>query len=827
MLIWRLLRREWRGGQLALIGVAVTLSVSIVSGVALLADRVEKGLVREMGSFLAADLAIESGIEIPEIYRERAVQDNLQVAETVEFESMVFSDKTNHLASIKAVSSAYPLRGQLTLTTEAFATNDQARHTVRSAPEQGTVWADERLLPLLDVQLGDDIEVGDLRLRLTKILLQEPDRSTGFSLIGARVMMSIDDLAESGLIQPGSRLDYRLLLAGAEDQVQAYQTWAEENLTVHERLLHPERVEQRVASAVDRGSSYLLLAGSVGLLLAGIAQALASYRYAQRHINEVALMKSWGASRQLVRRLLLGQLLLLGFISTVIGLILGWGLHQILLNTVREFLPLELPAPGLAPYLIASASGMLCLLGFTLPSLWHLPNITPLRVLRRDLDARPLSAAKRALWGGATLLLLLVFYARDLELVMGFVAGVVAVILILALFAYLFLYRLGRSFGHWYGSYWRLAIANLLRRPNQTSLQLVACSAGIMLLLVMVMMRTSLHNEWQMTIPEGSPNHFFVNVAPHQLDDVRARISSRNLDNSNWYPMVRGRIVLLNGEALRDEEGTDDLGRELNLTWSADIPESNEVIAGQWWQSDVLEKPLVSVEEGFANEIGTVVGDHLTFSMGGLDLEAEVTSIRRLDWDSMNPNFFMIFNPGTLDTYSPNWITSLNIPPEDRMLVSDILKANPTILVISLEDVISRIRTVITQATRGLELIFLLVVICGLLVFFAAIAASFDERAQEAAVLRTLGSGKRLILSSVAAEFATLGAIAGLVAALAADICIMVMQFWVFELPITPHFWIWLTAPLGGAVLTGSLGTLRTRTLVNTPPMQSLRRLLD
>ncbi len=827
LLIWRMLKRDWRGGQLFLIGVAIMVSVAIVSGVTLVADRVERGLVREMGSFLAADLAIASGLAIPAHYFERAAADQLNTAETVEFESMVFSQDSNHLASIKAVSSGYPLRGSLVVASQAFSNDPATRESVRSPPEPGLAWVDERLLPLLDVAIGDLIEVGDIRLRIERVLLHEPDRGTGFSLIGARVLMHKDDLAASGLIQPGSRVDYQLLLAGEENRIREYATWAEQSAGAHERVRYPERVEQQISATVDRGRSYLLLAGSVGLLLAGIAQALASFRYAQRHVAEVALMKSWGASRGQVRRLIVGQLALLALITTALGVLLGWVLHQVLLNALGEFLPLELPPPGPGPYLVAVASGLFCMIGFTLPSLWHLPNISPLRVLRRDMQASPASNVARALWGATTLILLLIFYTADLQLVLGFAAGLALILLVMVGIAYLVIYRLGRRFGHWYGSHWRLAIANLLRRPGHTCLQLMAFACGLMLILLMVLMRTSLLDEWQLTIPPDAPNHFFVNVATHELSSINDRIARAGLEPTTWYPMIRGRLTLRNGEDLREQDGGSGPGRELNLTWLENLPDGNRLVAGEWWSQAATDQALISVEQAFAQELGIQIGDQLTFSLGGLELSARVSSLRSLEWDSMNPNFFVIFQPGVLDDYSPNWISSVFIPSEQRRMVADLLRAHPTVLVISLEDMITRIRSVIDQASSGLEMIFLLVLLCGILVFYAAIASSFDERAQEAAVLRTLGARRKLLLTTTATEFALLGGLAGLLGALAADISIMVLQYWVFELPVRPHGWVWLTAPLGGALVMAVLGTLRTHSLVRTPPMQSLRRLLD
>ena len=822
----RLLMRDWRGGRLSLILSSLILAVTVVTAVSLLADRVEQGLSRQVSSFLAADLVVSSGIEVPALFREHAIESGLDAATTARFESMVFSGDHNHLASVKAVTGNYPLRGELTLSETPFAKNDDDWTLSGSGPPPGEAWIDERLLPLLNINLGDYIEVGYIKLQATKVVVAEPDRGSGFSVMGARVLMNDADLGAAGVILPGSRIRYRLLLAGDVEQVENYRLWADQNITEHERIMIPEQSEERLSNALDRGRSFLLLSGTVGVLLASVALALGSHRYAQRLTDQVALMKCWGESAAGIRRRYIVQLAQLGIVCTIIGMSIGWILHIFLVNAVQELLPAGLPPGGIKPYLVAMATGFLCILGFALPALWHLPTIAPLRVLRRDIPVSPMSRLGRLSAGIATMLLLVFWYSSSPVYAALFLLGLVGVLLTTGLISATLL-RAGRRLGHWAGSFWRLALANLWRRGEQTMVQLIAFSSAIMLLLVMISIRTSLINEWRMQIPDDAPNYFLVNVAPHELDDVNRMLSDYGIAEPRWYPLVRGRATQKNGSDFtrEDYQREDELRRELNLTWSDRLPDANEIVAGRWW-GETLDNGLeFSLEEELAADIGVEIGDKMTFSIGGQRFEATLSSIRRVNWDSMNPNFFVVFPRQALDPYPGTWLSSVYVHREDKLLVNDLLSAYPTILVIGLEEIFNRIRFVILRVSQGVGLMLFLILGCGVMVLFAAIGTTFDERMQESAVLRTLGSSSRLLLGSLTVEFVTLGLIAGVVASICAEGVIMMLQWWVFEMPVQVHPWLWIVGAISGMVLVGGLGLLRSRKLVKVPPLQSLRSL--
>ena len=818
--------RDWRGGRLSLILSALILAVTVVTAVSLLADRVEKGLSRQVSSFLAADLVVSSGIQMPEIFPDHARASGLEVATTARFESMVFAGDHNHLASVKAVTGNYPLRGELTLSEIPFAKNDDDWTLSASGPPAGEAWIDERLLPLLNIRLGDELEVGYIKLKATKVVIAEPDRGSGFSVMGARVLMNDADLEAAGVILPGSRIRYRVLLAGEAEQVEDYRLWAEGNITEHERIRLPEQSEERLSNALERGRGFLLLAGTVGVLLAGVALALGSHRYAQRLTDQVALMKSWGQSAASIRRRYLVQLAQLGLFCTAIGMIIGWFVHFLLLNAIQELLPAGLPAGGIKPYLVALATGFLCVLGFALPALWHLPTIAPLRVLRRDIPVSAMSQAGRLAAGVGTMLLLVFWYSSRPVYAALFLLGLLGVLLTTGLISATLL-RAGRRAGHWAGSFWRLALANLWRRSDQTMVQLIAFSSAIMLLLVMISIRTSLINEWRMQIPDDAPNHFLVNVAPYELEDVNRMLAEYDIAEPRWYPLVRGRATQKNGRDFtrEDHQREDELRRELNLTWSDTLPEANEIVEGRWWNADLENGLEFSMEEELAENIGVSIGDTMTFSIGGQTLEATLTSTRHVNWDSMKPNFFVVFPRQALDPYPGTWLSSVYVEREDKLLVNDLLSVYPTILIIGLEEIFNRIRFVILRVSQGIGLMLFLILACGVMVLFAAIGATFDERMQESAVLRTLGSSSWLVLGSLTAEFATLGLIAGGVASICAEGVIMMLQWWVFDMPVQLHPWLWVLGVIAGTVLVGGLGLLRSRKLVQVPPLQSLRAL--
>lgn len=824
MIELRLLKRDWKSGQIQLIAAALILAVAVVAAVAILAERVQQGLSREVSSFLAADIKVESGIALDQVYAEKAKAFGLNTAQVAEFGSMVFHGENNHLASVKSVSHTYPLRGELTISNKAFAKDDASWRNIASGPVRGEAWVEERLLPILDMQLGDEIEVGKQKLKVTKVIINEPDRGSGFSMIGARLIMNHEDLATTGVIQPGSRVQFGLLAAGDSEQVLNFNTWANNKKSEHVRIILPEEASAQLSDALARGESFLLLSGTVGILLAAIALALSSQRYAERHKDQIALMKSWGQSAQDIRKLILMQLSLLGIVCTAIGVFVGWLVHAGLLWTISDLLPQQLPSAGTSAYLTAIFTGFLCLLGFALPALWHLPDIAPLRVLRRDIDTNALSTSLRISIGVFILILILYWYSQSISISLIFFGGITLTTALLGTIVFVIMGFL-KSVTKNAASSWRIAISNLWRRKWLFIIQMVAFTIAIMLMLVMTSLRTSLLEDWQTQLPADTPNYFLVNVAPWEVEPVKNLMADHKLLDVGWYPMVRGRLVSQNGEVITQErlEKVGGLDREVNLTWTNSLPDTNEIVEGKWWAQKGQAE--FSMEEKVATELGVKLGDVISFSLGGRELDATLTSIRSVDWDSMKPNFYIIFPEGVLEDYSPNWITSTYLKRQDKPFINSLLSEYPTILVIALDEIINRIRLVIDRVTTGLELMLLMILACGILVLFATIATSYDERARESAILRTLGSSKKLVLSVVGIEFAFMGFVSGIIAALGAQLAVFGFQVYVFNMSLVWYPWLWLAGPIAGILIVMGLGLLRSYPIIITPPLQSLRQL--
>jgi putative ABC transport system permease protein len=838
MLSLRMLIRTWRGGELGLILWSLILAVAVVTSVSLLAERIDKALTQESSSFLAADLVVRSSKEAPAEWEAEADRLNVSTAKIMGFASIVFFGDELHLASIKAVQPNYPLRGEIKRSITPFTRDATLIESVTYGPSRGEVWVDARLLPLLNVKLGDLIELGDSSLKVSQILVEEPDGSS-YSFFGARVLMNYADIPETGVIQPGSRVTYRYLMAANDQQAfTEYKAWLEPQLDIHDRLITPDQAQASIADTMDKGRRFLLLAGSIGVVLASIALALASHHFASGQTKTVALLKSWGISASRVRRLYFQQSLWMGVFGSLVGLAVGFLFHHLLLAIVREWLPIELPMAGLRPWITGIATGLLCLVGFTLPALWHLPSQSPLAVLRQDIVLKPLSSAVRVILGVTAIAGLLFWYSNNIYLTLAILAGF-GVTALASVVAGLSLLRLAMNYGQRLGSVWRLALSNLWRRRSQSLIQMVGFSGAIALLMIMVVVRTSLIDQWQFQLAEDAPNHFLVNVAPYELEGVRQLVDDNELETAGWYAMVRGRMTEINDQSITEtqKDSHESFRRELNLSWTSELPEGNKIAKGQWWDTGVLAEfstktnaegqriAPVSLEDELAGELGLVLGDRITFSVGGLIFEAEMIGTRTLNWDNMTPNFYFLFPEGMLEEYPRTSMTSLYIPPEKKLLVNDILRGFPTVQVVELDKIIDRIRTIVSQVTRGLEVMTLLILGCGILVMFSAVSLSMSERLQESAILRTLGSSRRLILGIQLIEFSTLGVMAGLLASAGAEFSVAMLQRFMFDLPFSMHLWLWYTGPVIGGLLVGLLGVGYSRKVVVQPPLEVLRSL--
>lgn len=828
MLVVKMLARNWRGGELKLLGLSLVLAVAVLSGIAIFTDRLEATLTSQSNSLLGADYLVRGSQMQPLAWDTEARNAKLKTSRAAQFSSMVYAGDEMQLAAVKAVDSSYPLRGQFETSHIPFAVDPAEIQIAPSGPAPGEAWVDSRLLPLLNIHLGDEIAVGEKRLRVTRVLIREPDGASQISLFGARVLMSLADLPATQVIQPGSRIEYLWLLA-ADNQMQLKQFVDDlkPRLGPHQRLLDIQSAQERLGRTLDTGRKFLLLAAVIALLLAGVAIAICAGQFARRHTDQVALMKSLGLSKGRVRALYFGQLLLLGFIAAALGLILGELLQLAVAALVKYLYHFNLGATSWAPYVLSFSSGIICLLCFALPPLWFLPAVPPLKILRREITVKNTQLVAQGAVALVAIVLLVLLFSHDWQLAFSLSASLLVVIATASVLAWGLLAFARRGAAN-LGGFWRLAFASLARRRGQTLIQIMVFAVAVMMLLSITLVRASLINDWRAQVPENAPNHFLVNIPADELQAVQTILRTGGVTAQPVYPMVRGRLVAINGSEVDEAQAakSNALQRELNLTWAAQMGADNKLVEGVWWdkwQGDDSSLPGISVEQKTANEIGLKLGDKLKFSIGGLDLEGQVASIRTLDWRSMNPNFFFIFQPGSLEQFSPTYITSVYLAPDQKQLLNQLLRAHPTIVVIELDRIIAQIQSIVAQVSDGVLLVLLLTLVAGVLVLWAAVLGSMEARKQEAGLLRALGSSRRLVQGSITAEFAILGTLAGAIAILGSEALLFSLQTYVLHTPIQPHYLYWLVAPVGAGLLVSSLGYLACRPVIQTPPAIVLR----
>jgi putative ABC transport system permease protein len=824
----KLLWRDWRGGELTLLLASLIIAVGTVTTVTLFVDRLQQALLSESASFLAADRVISSGETIDPALVDHAKSLGLRTSETLSFMSMVFSEDRAQFSSVKAVDEHYPLRGKLIAGDEPFVRGSP----VISGPKPGEIWMESRLFPSLDVERGDLLDVGVASIAVTKVLIKEPDRGGGFSSAGPRVLMNLVDVPRTEVVQPGSRITYKYLFSGDRTALEQFESWVKPQLGSDARMIGVKEGAEGIGDALERGERFLLLGSLLGVVLAGVAIALAAQRYSLRHYDHVAIMKTLGATPKSVDLVFLVIFVVLGTFATLFGAALGYLMQMGVTEILSPYIPIELPEPSLRPVLLGLVTGFVCLLSFALPPILKLRSIEPVRVIRRDLGDAKLSSWLTYGFAIVGTLGLMWWYSQDLRLtLMIFSGGLVAVVLLYSV-AFLML-RSGRALGMQAGSMWRLALAGMQRRGKENTLQIMVFGLAIMLLLILFLVRTALLSEWQSQIPDNAPNHFALNITPEDVAPIRQMFMENGVESQPLYPMIRGRIKSVNGElaAERDKrigqrgEDAPQSSSARNLTYSDVLPDDNLIVAGQWWGEGYSGEPLVSVEKDLAYRNQLKVGDLLVFTIQGRELATRVASIRTVAWDNMQPNFYIIFSPGALDDFPSTFMTSFFLAKDQKLFLNDVLKRYPTMTVIEIDALIEQVQRIIDQVTLAIELVLVLIMASGGLVLLASIQASMDERMKEHAILRTLGAGRRLVLGSLAIEFCVLGAFAGLLATIGAEITVFMLETQIFELDYEMNPQLWVLGPGVGALLIGSVGLWATRRVVNTPPASVLREL--
>jgi len=811
----RLLARDWRAGELRVLVLALVIAVGSVTSVGFFTDRVNRGLARQANFLIGGDLAILADHQLDVTFPLEAQKRGLQHNCVLSFPSMVLGDGHSALAEVRVVSLGYPLRGKVEIDGQE----------TRTIPPPGTVWLAPRLMSQLGLKSGAAVTVGEKTLKVVAALTREPDQAGSLFNIAPRLLMNLADLPATGLLREGSRVHYRLSLAGEEGAVAAYRDWASQRLGRGERLESVADARPEIRTALSRAERFLGLAALTGMVLAAVAIALAVRRFVRRHLDNCAVMRCLGASQGQMLWLFVWQFAVLGLAAVVAGCGLGYAAQQVLAVRLGEVLALELPAVALLPAVLGAAAGMTVLIGVALPPLMQLKRVPALRVLRREIGL-PRDSGLLVLVGGVGAITALVLWqAGDAKLggyVLAGLGGAVALSWLLAFGLVRLIARLpleGRGA-------WRLGLANLLRRGQGSAVQAAAFGVGLTVLLLLSVVRGDLLESWQSALPLDAPNRFVINIQPDQRAALRDFFSRNGLADVALYPMVRGRLTAIGGKPVSaadyaaDERAQRLVEREFNLSWAMQPPVDNRIVAGQWWQAGA--PPQLSVEEGIAKTLGIAIGDKLTYEVAGSRFEATVTSLRKVAWDSFQVNFFVMASPGVLEKFPASYITSFYLPPAREALLDGMVREFPNFTVIDVAAVMNEVRRIMAQLAATLGFVFLFTWAMGFVVLFAAIASTNDERIVEAAVMRTLGAPRRVILASQFAEFAGIGLLAGLVAALGASGLEWVLSVKVFQLPYAFNPWL-LAVPLGGSLLVGLVGVLGSRGALTHPPLEVLR----
>lgn len=835
--VWRLAGRQvWRdlvAGELKLLLWAVVLAVGALTAVGFFADRMRAGLVRDAAQLLGGDAVVLGDKPLAPAFAQEALRRGFVVGQAATFPSMARAGAAQggaaKLAAVKAVDASYPLRGKIDV---RFGEAAPVR-SLRQAPAAGTAWIDPALANALSLKVGDSLELGDATLRIAALIAIEPDRGTGFSALAPRVLVNQADLPATGLVQPSSRITWRLAVAapdGDEARADDYAAWAKARIKAEG--LRGMRVENlasgrpEMTQTVDRAQQFLSLVALLTALLSAVAVAVAARDFAQRHLDDCAMLRVLGQTQGRIAAVHAIEFVALGLVASLLGLALGFALHLGFVALLAGWLPNGLPWPGPLPALLGVGVGLILLLGFGLPPVLQLARVPPLRVLRRDVGTP--KAASVGVLAGAFLgfAALMVIAARDVKLGLISVGGFAAAALVFALVGWLAVRALRRFVPEARAPRWLvLATRAIAARPAFAVLQVASMAIGLMALWVLVLLRTDLIDSWRAATPPDAPNRFVVNIQPDQADAYRAMLKAAGVQGDDWFPMIRGRLVSIDGEPVGqrykpDSDASGMIQRELNLSHSAQLQDKVKIVAGTWVPD---EADGLSVEEGLAKTLGLKLGDRLVFDVGGQMVSGRVTTLRKVDWGSMRVNFFVMFPRASMGDLPLSYISAFKAPGSpafDNRLAAQF----PNVTAIDVSATIAQVQGVLDQVIHAVELLFAFALVAGLVVLVATVSATREARAREFAVMRAVGASGALLGRVQQVELAGIGALAGLLAAGAAVAVGWSLATWVFEFHWNPPWWVPVAGALSGGALALGAGWWSLHEVLARPVMETLRR---
>lgn len=797
---WQWLKADSKTSGFALLVAALFTAVFLVASLAGFTERLQVMLLGKSQEFLAADRVLRSSEKISEDWLAYFKSKNLKQAETLSFQSMLYAGDQLLLVSVKAATNNYPLKGQL----QYRDNKSQAVKETQQGPKPGEVWLDQKAMQSLQVNIGDSVELGEARLQLSKVLVSEPDRGFAAFSMGPKILMAMGDVAKTQVVQPGSRVTYRYLFAANKSVLSELEAWLKPKLTDQHKWLDINNAQPTVAKSLQRAQQFFYLACSVILLLASIAVALASFEYLKQHQSHIALLKTLGAKRKNILTLLLFMLLAIYTAVFVVAATLGFTLQQLAINYVANLQQLPMPELLWWPLLLALGISLLSLLGLSLPLCWSLSNVPAASIFKQQsFDIKTLLGKKLLVVMATSLFLLLVLYNRNILL-----SGVLVVVLgLLLAVSFWPIQKLLQTLSERLldanntSLSWRLAAMNIHRQLKLSSLQISFMAISLCLLVVLVCAKNQLFDQWQAQLPEQTPNHFVLNILPSQLQGVEDWLLEHDLKQANLYPMVRGRLVAVNEKPVRERVSKEDFSRsgadrELNLSYSEVLPDANTLKDGDWWPEPQTKKHWVSVEQQLADKLKIQKGDVLTFQINTEEFDATVRNIRTVDWDSMKPNFYMLFEKHSLQGFDANYMTSFYLAPEQKLLSRELLKQWPSLVLIDLQQLIGKIRGIVGQASQALQWVLLFALAASVLLMQVMIQSTMAKRVKENRLLAALGASSGKLWRALSLEFAATALLAGVIASALAQCLLWLLQIWVFDLPMQLHIRLWLVAPI-------------------------------
>ena len=827
---WRTLWRDLRAGELRLLIVAVTLAVAALTAVGFFADRLKGGLQRDASQLLGGDLVVVSDNPTPQAFLDRAAALGLQGAGTLGFPTMGRASDTqggaSRLVALKSVQPGYPLRGSL----KVADTPGGAEQTTRDIPAPGEVWVDAPVLESLGLAMGDKLLLGDAALRISRTIVLEPDRGGGFMSFAPRVMLNQADLAATALVQPASRLTYRFAVVGTPQAVQQFSDWATAEIKrsdlrgVRVESLESGRPEMR--QALDRAEKFLSLVALLSALLSAVAVALAARSFAASHLDDCAMLRVLGQSQRTIAWSYAFEFILIGLFASALGVAIGYAVHYVFVALLAGLVDAALPAASLQPVFFGLGMGLTLLLAFGLPPVLQLAQVPPLRVIRRDMGGlKPTSLSVLGL-GVAGFAALLVAASSDLKLGLIAVGGFAVAVVLFAALSWGAVVLLRRVVNEATAPRWLvLATRQISARPVFAVVQVSALAVGLLALILLVLLRTDLISSWRKATPPDAPNRFVINVMPDQSASFQQSLRDGGVKNFDWFPMIRGRLIAVNGKAVTPDDFTEDrarrlVDREFNISHTATRPQHNEVVAGRWTDG---EQGAISVESGIAETLGLHLGDVMRFDMGGVQSEAKITSLRKVDWGSMRANFFVIYPVDTLADMPITYLAAFRAP-DTTGFDNQLVRNYPNITNVDMASTILQVQRVLDQVVRAVEFLFAFTLAAGLVVLFASVTATREERAREFAIMRAVGAPSRLLRQVQRAELAGVGMLAGFLASLVAMAVGWSLAKYVFDFAWTGAWWVPLLGALTGAALALAAGWWGLRDVLRRPVVETLRR---